>query len=77
MFPASEWSDAFDPREEPMLLAESYEGRIWTRIEQTGASKYVVRASTVYLDGTWRDTVREQFTTYEQAAVRYSQLLAR
>ena len=60
-----------------MLLAESYEGRIWTRIEQTGSSKYVVRASTFYLDGTWQDTVNEQFSTYEKAAVRYSQLLAR
>lgn len=60
-----------------MLLAESYEGRTWTRIEQTAASKYTVRVATIYLDGTWRDTVREQFPTYEQAAVRYSQLLAR
>ncbi len=60
-----------------MLLAESYEGRIWARIEQTGASKYMVLAATVYHDGTWRDTVREQFPTYEQAAIRYSQLLAR
>ncbi|WP_413937050.1 hypothetical protein [Nitrospira sp. BLG_1] len=60
-----------------MLLAESYEGRIWTRIEQTGASKYSVRVATIYLDGTWRDTVNEQFSTYEQAAIRYSRLLAR